>query len=87
MGNEANESRAQQILEKADQVELQFNDLFTGLTMMSFHLHCNEIQFLFSSLPAVVDEENLNEAYHRTLDVIDREQAKAFVWIPSKENI
>ena len=37
MGNEANEKRAREILEQANQVELQFNDLFTGLTMLSFH--------------------------------------------------
>lgn len=30
MGSEADEARAQQILDKANQVELQFNDVFTG---------------------------------------------------------
>ena len=32
MGSDAKEDRAQQILDKANQIELQFNDIFTGLT-------------------------------------------------------
>ena len=46
----------------------------------------NFFSFLFSFSESV-DEENLNEIYRRVLDVIDSEQAKPVVWIPTNDNI
>ena len=36
---------------------------------------------------AVADEDNLDETFQRVLEIIDFEQSKPIVWIPSKENI